>query len=79
MTKKEYIPRLQGNESKDWFCFCGNSGGKEGFYTCDKEGNELAPVNKEWKNLYACHRCGRIIKQNPPEVVGQRKRKLTDK
>lgn len=40
-------------------CTCGNTTHTDGFYPCDKNGNEIEPT-KEWNGLYVCGRCGKI-------------------
>jgi hypothetical protein len=52
-----------------WICLCGNQPRSDGFYPCDKEGNEMEPADG-WDSLYVCLRCGRIIEQNSLRVVG---------
>lgn len=72
MAKKEYIADLKNHD--DWFCLCGNTTAAQGFYPCDMEGNAV-DLGRGWKDLYACEKCGRIIKETALEVVGRRKRK----
>lgn len=63
-------------QDKDaWVCICGNMPHKDGFYPCDKQGNELEPtIDSPWDGkLYVCDQCGRIVNQDTLEVVGQRK------
>jgi len=64
-----YITHEEGNEEA-WVCICGNTPSEDGFYPCDKDGNEIEPV-EGWEGLYVCDRCGRIIDQKSLEVVGQ--------
>lgn len=66
---KEHIKHEEGNDEA-WVCICGNQPHEDGFYPCDKEGNEMEPVSP-WENLYVCARCGRVINQDSLEVVGQ--------
>lgn len=40
------------------------------FYPCDREGNEMEPV-EGWEELYVCTSCGRIIHQTTLEVGGR--------
>jgi hypothetical protein len=65
----EYIA-TEAEDMDAWLCICGNRPDFDGFYPCDREGNEMEPV-EGWEDLYVCARCGRIIKQNSLEVVGQ--------
>jgi hypothetical protein len=66
---KEKISHAPGEEEA-WICLCGNRPADDGFYPCDKEGNEMEPV-KGWEDLYVCASCGRIIQQTTLEVVGR--------
>ncbi len=75
MAKKQYIPHFESYACGGWVCICGNVETSKGFYTCDANGNKLESVDKRWRGLHACGKCGRIIKQPSPYVVGQRKRK----
>lgn len=68
MTTKERITHAQGDPDA-WICLCGNTAPESGFFPCDKEGNEVEPV-EGWEDLYVCARCGRIIKQGTLEVMG---------
>jgi hypothetical protein len=55
-----------------WTCPCGNTPGSDGFFPCNKDGNEMEPaIGSGWTDLYVCARCGRIIKQDTLEVVGR--------
>ena len=70
-TEVERITHEEGNEEA-WVCVCGNRPAEDGFYPCDREGNEVEPiVGSNWENLYVCAQCGRIISVNTLEVVGQ--------
>ena len=70
-TEVERITHEEGNEEA-WVCVCGNRPTEDGFYPCDREGNEVEPiVGSNWENLYVCAQCGRIISVNTLEVVGQ--------
>jgi hypothetical protein len=64
--------RITHEESdKDgWICICKNTPSGGGFYACDKEGNEMEPV-EGWTGKYVCADCGRIINQETLEVVGR--------
>jgi len=65
----EYIATA-AQDTDAWLCICGNRPDTDGFYPCDRKGNEMEPV-QGWEDLYVCARCGRIIKQESLEVVGQ--------
>jgi hypothetical protein len=65
----EYIVTEAGDMDA-WLCICGNRPDFDGFYACDRDGNEMEPV-EGWEDIYVCARCGRIIKQDSLEVVGQ--------
>jgi hypothetical protein len=67
----EYIKHEEGYKEA-WICLCGNRPDSDGFYPCDKDGNEVEPV-EGWENLYVCARCGRIINQESLKVVAQKK------
>jgi hypothetical protein len=70
--EKERISSERHDEHA-WVCICKNTPGDDGFYTCDKEGNEVEPTAKEWTTgLYVCNRCGRIIDPETLEVVGRK-------
>jgi hypothetical protein len=66
-STNERIKHEEGNQEA-WICLCGNTPASDGFYPCDKNGNEMAPA-EGWDNLYVCARCGRIIDQDSLEVV----------
>jgi hypothetical protein len=70
MDKREFITHEKGNGDA-WICVCGNAPSSDGFFPCDKEGNEMEPV-KGWGGLHVCGRCGRIIKQGSLEIIGQK-------
>jgi len=76
---KEFITHEAGNDEA-WTCICGNRPDSDGFYPCDREGNEMEPsIGSDWENLYVCFSCGRIINQDTLEVVGRNpKPKLLD-
>lgn len=40
-------------------CVCGNRTYSDGFYPCDKNGEQTEP-DEEWEGLYVCDRCGKI-------------------
>jgi hypothetical protein len=59
--------------SDAWICLCGNTPIDEGFYPCNREGEEIEPTPEEWTtHCYVCDRCGRIIQLDTLEVVGVR-------
>ena len=69
MANADFIKR--DNSDKDaWACLCGNEPEEDGFYPCDKDGNEIEPSTR-WNGLYVCLRCGRIIQQDSLRVVGR--------
>lgn len=66
---KEHITHEKGN-NEAWICLCNNRIDSDGFFPCDKNGNEMVPA-EGWEGLYGCARCGRIIEQGTLEVVDQ--------
>lgn len=73
MAQKTEAKERIGHELGDleaWICLCGNRPADDGFYPCDKEGNEMEPI-EGWEDLYVCASCGRIIHQTTLEVVGR--------
>lgn len=74
ISKGESLCRItheEGNEEA-WVCVCGNTPCGDGFYPCDRDGNEMEPViGSDWENLYVCAGCGRIINMETLEIVGQ--------
>jgi CDGSH-type Zn-finger protein len=66
---KEHITHEPGN-NEAWICQCGNRPDSDGFFPCNKEGNEMEPV-EGWEEQYVFGRCGPIIDQVSLEVVGQ--------
>jgi hypothetical protein len=68
-SPKERITHEAGNDEA-WVCICGNEPQDDGFYPCDREGNEVEPV-KGWEAIWVCFKCGRIIDQHTLEVVGR--------
>jgi hypothetical protein len=67
----EHITHEAGNNDA-WVCMCGNQPADDGFYTCDKSGNEVEPTTKDWNtNWYVCAACGRMIDYKTLEVVGR--------
>jgi hypothetical protein len=70
-TTKEVISHEKGSDEA-WICICGNTPVSHGFYACDTDGNEMVPnIGSKWDGLYVCLKCGRIIRQNTLEVIGQ--------
>jgi hypothetical protein len=69
MTQPEIIKYETGN-TEAWICICGNQPPEDGFYPCDRAGNEMEPAG-DWSGLYVCLRCGRIIEQSSLRVVGR--------
>jgi hypothetical protein len=67
---QEFITEEAGHRDA-WICICGNMPHCDGFYPCDKTGNEVEPVTG-WSGLYVCNGCGRIIKQDSLEVIGRK-------
>ena len=71
METTEHITHEVGTEEA-WICICGNQPDTGGFYTCDKDGNEVEPTAIDWTtNWYVCANCGRMIDQTTLEVVGR--------
>ena len=55
-----------------WVCHCGNTPCGDGFYSCDRNGREVEPVEGQWDGCrYVCNGCGVIIDQATLEIVGQ--------
>jgi len=69
VSTNEYIKHEEGN-AEAWVCLCSNRPDSDGFFPCDKDGNEMEPV-EGWEDLYVCGRCGRIIDQLTLEVLDQ--------
>ena len=68
---KEHITHEPGDET-GWICICGNMPAQGGFGACDEDGIEMEPdIESNWKGLYVCLDCGRIIKSDTLEVVGR--------
>jgi hypothetical protein len=70
MKRSEKITHATGCEEA-WVCICKNTPMDQGFFACDEKGDEMEPIEGEWKDLYACAKCGRIIDQMTSEVVGR--------
>lgn len=66
---KEKIAHEAG-KPEAWICLCGNRPSADGFFPCDKAGDEMEPV-ADWEDLYVCAKCGRIIHQTTLEIVGR--------
>jgi hypothetical protein len=66
----EHVTHEPGNDEA-WICLCGNRAESDGFFPCDKDGNEIESIEGVWKNIYVCAGCGRIINQDSLEIVGQ--------
>lgn len=61
------------NNPEAWICLCKNTPMADGFFACDKDGNEVEPTPAAWTTgCYVCARCGRIIDQATLAVVGQK-------
>lgn len=71
MPQTEYITRTS-TAPDSWLCACGNTPAADGFYPCDREGQQVEPTAEAWTtDCYVCARCGRIIHQERLEVVGR--------
>ncbi len=71
MKAKEFI-KHEPNDEGAWICLCGNMPAQNGFFPCDENGNEVEALEgSNWKDLYVCAECGRIINQYTLEVLGQ--------
>ena len=53
-----------------WVCICGNTPADDGFAPCNKNGDEVEPV-EGWEDLYVCLNCGAIIDQETLDIVGK--------
>jgi hypothetical protein len=70
-TPNTYITR-EPEDRDAWLCICGNTPDSDGFYACDKNGNEVEPTREDWKtDWYVCARCGRMIDVDTLQVVGR--------
>ena len=68
---QKHITHEPGSEDA-WVCIRGNTPDSDGFYPCDKDGNQVEPTPEDWKtNWYVCDRCGRMIDQETLEIVGR--------
>ncbi|MFA6083437.1 hypothetical protein [Mucilaginibacter sp.] len=71
LQNPEYIGLEDG--TGEWLCLCANVAFDDGFYTCDTQGEEMEPlIGSDWKGLYACAACGRIINGDTRKVVGHK-------
>jgi hypothetical protein len=61
----------QAGDRDAWVCICKNTPTDDGFYPCDINGKEIEP-DSNWRGLYVCAECGRIIRQSTLEVIGSR-------
>jgi len=70
-SSRPHILHEAGNKEA-WICICGNTPEEDGFYPCDKDGNEVDPTPQHWKtDWYVCASCGRMIDVDTLEVVGR--------
>ncbi len=69
MKIKERISH-EPSDPDAWVCICGNTPLGNGFLPCDEDGKETVP-DLEWKELYVCNECGKIISSKTLEVVGK--------
>ena len=71
MEIQKFVWSRSGHSEID-VCICGNDGDDYGFFACNEDGNEISPdKGSDWKNLYVCGKCGRIINGETFEVVGR--------
>jgi hypothetical protein len=72
---KPPVPEFIGHEGNDtfaWVCICGNKTNTDGFYTCDRQGNDIVPTTGSiWGEFYRCGGCGRIIDKRSRRVLGK--------
>ncbi len=62
--------RIDRTDEDWWVCPCGNDPGRDGFFPCDRRGEEVEPTPAAWQEpLYRCARCGRIIEQETGLVI----------
>jgi hypothetical protein len=51
---KEFI-RHELQDDDAWVCICGNVPSGDGFFPCNKDGNEIEPTEESgWDGLYVC-------------------------
>lgn len=68
--KQEYI-FYGGDDTDAWICVCGNHAEREGFSSCDLDGNDKDPLMASaLEDLYRCNSCGRLIDQHSRKIVG---------
>jgi len=68
--KQEYIFH-SGGDTEAWICVCGNHAEREGFSSCDLDGNDMEPdIGSNWDGLYRCNSCCRLIDQGTRKIVG---------
>src|SRR5690242_18767899 len=67
-------PRLViQSEGSSFLCICGNTDVGQGFYPCNRQGEEVEPDAQHWTtNRYVCDNCGRVIEQATLRIVGYR-------
>lgn len=73
MNDKKEVITHEALDKDAWHCICGNMPDQDGFFPCDKQGNEIEPV-EEWAkqgSLYVCAGCKRIIDPETLEVVSR--------
>jgi hypothetical protein len=64
--------RYESGDEESWICICGNKPLTDGFSPCDAGGNEMSPdIGSDWQNLYVCLTCGRVIRGDTLDVIGQ--------
>ena len=55
-----------------WDCSCGNAISEDGFFPCNRAGEEVEPTEAAWPEpLYVCGRCSTIFNQGTGEAVGR--------
>jgi len=68
--KQEYIFH-SGEDINAWICVCGNHAEREGFSSCDLDGNDMeVGLELSCKDFYRCNSCGRLIDQRSRKTVG---------
>jgi hypothetical protein len=81
MNKQEVITievpgEFDTRDEYAWVCICGNTPVDQGFFGCNLRGDEMEPdIGSDWPGTYCCYQCGRIIKADTREVIGNRKSK----
>jgi len=52
---------LTHRDTDDITCVCGNTPRTNGFYPCDRQGNEMEPtLESSWDGLYVCAVCQQL-------------------